>query len=211
MKRKKKKEFSLLIPTIYLLTLFVITAILYFTKKEDNRYKTIGLDNITYVSNSLLNRSIPVVSIPDILKSPVLEDVKIARYFYDSNSDLSKKEKSIVYYEGTYMPNTGIDYTNPEPFDVLAVYDGTVIDVNEDELLGKTVKIKHNNEIISVYQGIDNLEVKEGDIVFTGQKIATSGNSKINYDLGNSMHFEIYKNGECLNPESVINQKIGDI
>ncbi len=211
MSKKNKKEFSLLIPTIYLLVLFVITAVLYFSKKEDNRLEAIGLDNITYVSNGILNRSIPVVNIPDVLKSPVSESIKIARYFYDSADDLSKKENAIIYFEGTYMPNTGIDYANKEIFDVLAMYDGTVIDVSTDDLLGKTVKIRHNNELISVYQGIENIEVKEGDIVFTGQKIASSGTNKINSDLGESFHFEVYKSGEYLNPEKIINKKIGDI
>ena len=211
MSKKNKKEFSLLIPTIYLLVLFVITAVLYFSKKEDNRLEAIGLDNITYVSNGILNRSIPVVNIPDVLKSPVSESIKIARYFYDSADDLSKKENAIIYFEGTYMPNTGIDYANKEIFDVLAMYDGTVIDVSTDDLLGKTVKIRHNNELISVYQGIENIEVKEGDVVFTGQKIASSGTNKINSDLGESFHFEVYKSGEYLNPEKIINKKIGDI
>ena len=208
---KKKKDFSLLVPTIYLIILFVVTTIVYFAKKENNSYEKIGLDNITYVSNAILNRSIPVLSTPDLIKSPVDDNVKIVRFFYDYNSDLSKKENSIVYYQGTYMPNTGIDYANTDAFDILVIYDGTVIDVGDDELLGKTVKIKHNNELISVYQGIDNVEVKVGDIVFTGQKIATSGKSKINSDLGESLHFEIYKNGDYINPENIINKKIGDI
>lgn len=211
MNKKEKEGFSLIVPTIYLLVLFIVTAIVYFTKQANSYNEKIGLDNITYVSNGILNRSIPVVSIPDILKSPVVDNVKIARYFYDNSNELSKKEQSIVYYEGTYMPNTGIDYANTDTFDVLAMYDGTVIDVSEDELLGKTVKIKHNDELISVYQGIDNIEVKVGDIVFTGQKLATSGKSKINSDLGESMHFEVYKGGDYINPEKVINKKIGDI
>ena len=78
-------------------------------------------------------------------------------------------------------------------------------------MLGKTVKIKHNGEVISVYQGVDNIEVKTGDVVFTGQKIATSGTSKINKDLGNHLHFEMYKDGITINPEKCFNQKIGDI
>lgn len=211
MSKRKKKEFSLFIPTVYLIVLFAVTAIMYFTNKAYNYYGEIDLDNITYVSSGILNRSIPIVNIPDTLKSPVGDNISISRYFYDSNSELSKKEKSIVFYQDTYMPNTGIDYSKEEAFDVLAMYDGTVIDVNEDELFGKTVKIRHNNELISVYQGIDNIEVKEGDIVFTSQKIATSGKSKINKDLGEALHFEIYKNGIYINPENVINQKIGDI
>ena len=210
MKKKKKKEFSLLIPTIYLLVLFAITTIIYFTKKASSTNE-IGFDNITYVSNGIFNRSIPIINIPDTLKSPVNDDIQIVRYFYDSNSDLDRKEKSIIFYEGTYMPNTGIDYSNESNFDVLSIYDGTVIDINDDELLGKTIKIRHNNELISVYQGVDNVEVEKGAIVFTGQKIATSGTSKINNNLGNQLHFEIYKSGININPENVINKKIGDI
>lgn len=211
MNKKKKKEFSLLIPTICLLVLFVITTIVYFTSRVDNYYKNIDLDNITYVSNGILNRSIPIINIADTIKMPVADNIKIVRYFYDSAATQEEKEKAILYYEGTYMPNTGIDYANDVIFDVLAVYDGTVVDIEEDELLGKTVKIRHNNELISVYQGIDNIEVKEGDMVFTGSKIATSGKSKINNELGESLHFEIYKSGNYINPLTVINKKLGDI
>ena len=208
----KKEKLSLVVPTIYLLVLLLITTLVYFTKKTLTNYEEIGLDNITYVSNGIFNRSIPIVNIPDVIKSPINDNnVSIGRYFYEENSDLNKKEKSIVFYEGTYMPNTGIDYVNGNVFDVLAIYDGTVVDVLDDELLGKTVKIRHNGELISVYQGIDNIEIKKGDVVFTGQKIATSGNSKINKDLGNHLHFEIYKDGITINPEKCINKKIGDI
>lgn len=208
---KKEKNF-LVIPTIYLLVLFLITSLIYFTKKTLNNYEEIGFDNITYVSSGIFNRSIPIINIPDTIKSPVTDtNVKIARYFYEAESDLAKKEKSIVFYEDIYMPNTGIDYVGSNVFDVLAVYDGTVVDVLDDELLGKTVKIRHNSELISVYQGVNDIEVKKGDVVFTGQKIATSGKSKINKDLGESMHFEIYKDGVTINPEKCLEQKIGDI
>ena len=211
MNKKKKKEFSLLIPTIFLLVLFVITTVVYFTSRVDNYYKNIDLDNITYVSNGILNRSIPIINIADTIKMPVADNIKIVRYFYDSSLTQEEKEKAVIYYKNTYMPNTGIDYANDVTFDILAVYDGTVVDIEEDELLGKTVKIRHNNELISVYQGIDNIEVKKGDMVFTGSKIATSGKSKINNELGESLHFEIYKNGNYINPLTVINRKLGDI
>ena len=207
----KKKEFSLVVPTIYLLVLFAITIGVYFTSKYHNNYEGINLDNITYVSNGVFNRSIPIINIPDTLSSPVMDSVSIIRYYYEKEYPLDKKEKSIVYYEGTYMPNTGIDYSSNESFDVLAVFDGMVVDILNDELLGKTVKIKHNNELISVYQGLENIEVQNGDTVYTGEKIATSGKSKINQDLGESMHFEIYKNGITINPEKCINKKISDI
>ena len=207
----KKKEISLIVPTIYLLILFVIAVGVYFTSKYYGYFEEYKLDNITYVSNGVFNRSVPIISIPDKLSTPVGENIDIVRYYYDKDDSIDKKEKSIVYYEGTYMPNTGIDYANKDTFDVVSIFDGTVVDVLDDELLGKTVKIRHNSELISVYQGIDNIEVKTGDTIFQNQKIATSGTSKINKDLGESLHFEIYKNGVTINPQNCFNQKIGDI
>ena len=137
--------------------------------------------------------------------------VKVGRNFYDASLSDEEKANALVLYGNTYMQNTGIDYTSKEIFDVISVYEGTVVDVMEDELLGKTVKIRHNAELISVYQGLANVEVKKGDMVITGQKIATSGLCKLNENLGNHLHFEVYKNGKIINPTLVYEKKLGDI
>ena len=210
MKREKQ---SLLIPTLNLLSIFAITTGIYFTKKAyDNIEANVPMDNITYVSNNILNRTIPIINIADTYTNPFPnKEMEIARYFYNSQDPDDKKEKSLVYYNGTYMPNTGIDYVNNDVFDVTSIYDGTVIDVSDDELLGKTVKIRHSGEIISVYQGLNDISVIKGDMIFQGQKIGTSGTSKLNKDLGNHLHFEIYKNGETIDPLLCIGKKIGDI
>ena len=208
----KEERKSYVMPTIYLLILLVLTIGVYFTKKTYDNYEDKVEDNITYVSSSIFNRTVPIVSIPELIKTPYdTEGVSIARYFYNSSDDETKKEKSIVFYENVYMPNTGVDYVSSQIFDVMSVYDGTVIDVMEDELLGKTVKIRHNNEIISVYQGLGTVNVSKGDVIFTGQRIGSSGTSKLNKDLGNHLHFEIYKNGVTIDPISCIDKKIGDI
>ena len=207
MKRK-----SYIMPTIYLLILFTITAGAYFTKEYYTKEELDEYGNITFVSNSIFSRSIPIINIPDLIHNPYeVEDITIARYYYNESDDIERKEKSIVYYDSTYMQNTGVDYIYPEVFDVLTVYDGTVVDVEDDELLGKTVKIRHNSEIISVYQGLGNIEVNKGDLLFQGQKIGVSGTNKINKDLGNHLHFEIYKNGLTVDPLSCIDKKISDI
>lgn len=209
---KTRVKRSYFVPTMYLLVLFVITAGVYLTKKNYDSYEEKEDDNITYVSNSIFSRTIPIVSIPETINMPYsASDVKIIRYYYNSNDSEEKKAKSIVYYEGTYMPNTGVDFVLDNVFDVQAVYDGTVVDVLDNELLGKTVQIRHNGEVISVYQGLGSVDVKKGDVVFTGQKIGTSGTSKMNKDLGNHLHFEIYKSGKTINPELCFNKKLGDI
>ena len=183
----KKEKGSLIIPTLYLLAIFSITAGLYFTKKAyESAMEENYFDNITFVSNNILERTIPIINVSDKINNPYPDsEMEIARYYYNANDTDEKKAKSIVYYNGTYMPNTGVDYVKSDVFDVASVYDGTVIEVENVELLGKTVKIRHNGEVISVYQGIDNVTVTKGDIVFQGQKIGTSGTSKLNENLMN--------------------------
>lgn len=52
---------------------------------------------------------------------------------------------------------------------------GEVIEVEEKELLGKSVTIRHENNIISVYQSLGETNVKKGDKVEAGQIIGKSG------------------------------------
>ena len=207
-----KKRNNYFVPTIYLLVLFIITIGAYFTKRHYDNVEEPKEDAIKYVSNSIFSRTIPVLNVEEIIRKPFSDEkIEIARYFYNINDDLEKKEKSIVYYNGTYMPNTGVDYILDSSFDVLAIYDGTVVDTLDDELLGKTVKIRHNNDIISVYQGLENFDVKKGDMVFTNQKIGVSGTNRINEKIGNHLHFEIYKDGKAIDPENCYNKNLGDI
>ena len=108
------------------------------------------------------------------------------------------------------MPNTGIDYTNDETFEILAIMDGSVIEIKEDEMLGKIVEIRHDNNIISSYAGLSEISVQKGEQVSIGTKIGMSGTSKINESLGNHLHLEIYKDGINVDPLKVIGKKLGD-
>ena len=72
--------------------------------------------------------------------------------------------------------------------------------------MGTIVEIRHNNELISVYQSLSNVSVKVDDTIIQGQVIGQSGTSNINKDLGNHLHFEIYYQGKILNPENCYNK-----
>lgn len=207
------KAKSFVVPTIYVLLVFCVALIVYLSRESYIKYQNIEInDNINYVSSSILGRSIPVIDVEEVITGPYSEDlVKISRYFYNESDTQERKEASLVNYNGTYMPNTGVDYSYEKQFDVLSIYEGTVIDIREDELLGKIVEVRHNNEVISAYQGLSEISVKEGDLVVIGYKIGVSGTNKLNNSLGNHVHLEIYKNGELLDPLKCIGKKIGDI
>lgn len=198
-------------PTLYISLIFTLVLGLYFTTRTINKEVDNSLEDVTYVSNVILNDVVPVASVDSVFSNPYsTENVKIARYYYNLEDDADKQKESIVFYNNTYMPNTGIDYTNEETFDVLAIMDGSVIEIKEDEMLGKIVEIRHDNNIISSYAGLSEISVQKGEQVTTGTKIGISGTSKINENLGNHLHLEIYKDGINIDPLKVIGKKLGD-
>ena len=55
----------------------------------------------------------------NFIKPYVDEKVTIQRSFYNKDNELDKQEKSIIYYENTYIQNKGVDYTSSNAFDVV--------------------------------------------------------------------------------------------
>ena len=208
MKRKLKLR-PYVIPSIYviLITIFVISAMSTFEDVPEEQ------EDLKYVSNVILSNDTPVVATDEVVIIRPYNDptVTIGKSFYDYKADEESQINSIVYYENTYIQNSGIDYVKSEAFDVVSVLDGTVISVNHNDLLGNTIEIKHDNSIISVYQSLATITVKEGDTVLQGQVLGKTGVSKINEDLGNHLHFELFKEGQVLNPEEYYNKNIKDL
>ena len=138
-------------------------------------------------------------------------DVKIVKSFYDYKSEAEAQEKSLIYYEGTYMPSSGISYSNGKSFDVVSILDGKVIEVKEDVTLGNIITIEHNDGITSVYQSVNEITVKENDNVTAGQIIAKSSTSNISTELENHLYFELIINGVCVNPENHYDKSIDEL
>ena len=181
-------------PIIYISLIFALVIGLYFTSNALNKEVDEALEDITYVSSTILGDVIPVVNVDTTITNPYLgENIKIERYYYNLDDDLDRQKESIVYYDNTYMPNTGLDYTSDESFEIVSILDGTVIDIKEDELLGKIVEIRHNNEFVSSYAGLSEICVQKGETVTQGMKIGMSGTNKLNESLGNHLHLEIYE------------------
>ena len=102
------------------------------------------------------------------------------------------------------MPNTGILYSSDAEFEIVAISNGKVISVKEDDILGNIVEIEHDNNIIAIYQSIKEVKVKTGDTIKQGDIIALSGPNKLENEKENCLHFEIYKEGNIINPETII-------
>lgn len=201
----QKKLKKLVVPTIYTLSVVAFGLSIYIIQLivSNTMFKS-DKPSLKYVDNSIIeeNYSIPVVGTPTSLIRPYLDtDIKIAKNYYDYQSDVTNQENAIIYYENTYMQNSGVDYQKDGSFDVVSILDGTVINVKEDSILGNTVEIRHNNEIISVYQSLSDIKVKIDDTVLQGQIIGKSGTNNINKELKEHLHFELYYKGMVVNPE----------
>ncbi len=196
--KKKLKLKKFVLPMVY--SIFVIATVIsvyYISNRKEEP------DEITYVSSSILNNDIPVVNTEVLIKKPYLsEKVTIGKTFYDYQADEETQKKAIVTHENTYMQNSGVDYISDESFDIVAILDGEVISVTEEELLGKVIEIRHENDIISTYQSLSETSIKKGDHVTQGQVIGKSGTSEINKEYKNCLHFELYINASIVNPET---------
>mgnify|MGYP003298010457 CR=1 FL=1 len=98
------------------------------------------------------------------------------------------------------MQNSGVDYKHTEVFEVVSILDGTVIEVTDNEILGKTIKIRHNNDLVSTYQSLSQVNVNVDDVVVRNQVIGTSGTCKL-YGTDSNLHFELTYQGKNINPE----------
>ena len=168
---------------------------------------------VDYITSSTITEDIkPVINETKTFVKPYKDkDVKILQNFYDYKDKKENQEKSLIMYENTYLQNSGVDYGKEKEFNVLAIYPGVILNVYEDDILGKTIEIQHANNIIATYQCVDNIKVKKDDTVVIGQTIATSGTCNISKNLGKHLHLEISKDGQVINPESIFDKTIEEM
>ena len=86
---------------------------------------------------------------------------------------------------------------------VFAVLSGIVIESNYTIENGYTIILQHTNGILSVYKHCQSPLVKVGQKVRQGEQLALYGNSGENTN-GPHLHFELWQNGEPLNPTDYI-------
>lgn len=96
-----------------------------------------------------------------------------------------------------YSYNTGIDVSIAKGSEVKAVASGTVETIIFIPLYGTMVFINHGEGFKSVYGVVENIKVKQGDIVKAGSVIATTSEN----ENGQSFHFELWRWSRALDPK----------
>ncbi|MFB4163300.1 peptidoglycan DD-metalloendopeptidase family protein [Alteribacillus sp. JSM 102045] len=159
--------------------------------------------------------TVPTAAGNETLQMPVTdeESVDIIGYYYDHDAAAEEQQDALVYYNNMYYQNKGIDIAakDGETFEVTAAATGEVVKVEKDDVLGYVVDVKHDNDIVTSYNSLEDLQVEEGDTITQGSVIGMAGRNVYNSDAGVHAHFEIRMNGEPLNPSDAFHQKINDL
>ena len=101
-------------------------------------------------------------------------------------------------FSDTDADNKGIKLGGNEGDTVMAAADGEVVYTGNGLLrYGELVIIKHNERFLSAYAHNKVINVKEGERVTRGQKIAELGSTGIDRDM---LHFEIRLDGKPVDP-----------
>lgn len=117
--------------------------------------------------------------------------------------------EALSYNETTrdWRVHNGMDIAAEAGTKVCAAAAGTVYTVYDDDTMGTTVVITHEDGYTTRYCSLDaETSVKAGDTVEAGQTIGTVGNTALlETAIGDHLHFSVSCDGTPVDPEEFLN------
>lgn len=196
-----------------ILVVSIITIVGASSYLATSYFSLINTDNNSYVLRDMISSNLPVGKEVEkkIIKPYNDENVKVIRDYYKADGDRNTQENSLILYENTYMPNTGILYGSGEAFDCLSIYEGTVKNVSEDDVFGFIVEIEYSNNFVAKYSSLASVEVAKGDNVSIGEVIGKSGKNKIISESQNMLLLEIIYDGVNVDPKDYFDKNLEEM
>ncbi len=112
-------------------------------------------------------------------------------------------DTELIYSEtmGDFRTHSGIDISAKIGENVCSPANGRITEISKDEKLGYTIIIDHGNMISKISNLSSQIDVKTGDKVSSGSKIALVGDTA-EYEILDPphIHYELIKNGVSVNP-----------
>jgi len=113
---------------------------------------------------------------------------------------LTMPVKGAIIREYSKGSNEGIDIAAPAGATVVAAANGSVAAITRDTDQVPILVLRHADNLLTVYAGVDNLTVKKGDSVSRGQKIAVIRDADPSF-----LHFEVRQGLDSVNPMDMLN------
>lgn len=202
-----------------------ITSVLQYTVNVDNAYKSVltfagksGLANANKISANSADKMNDIereggdgnivaamtgsLSLEPFEKRPSIEEgeVKVPTDIIPpvSGQITSKFGTRIHPLFDKELFHSGVDIDAPKGTLVKSVLDGEIVKAEKDGTYGKFVKIKHSQDLYSVYAHLNEIDVKVGQKVNKADTIGKLGDS--GKTTGVHLHFELWKSDKVLDP-----------
>ncbi len=198
--------------------------------KVDSLNQVLSVNDL-YIQNiqQVLKGEIKRVSFDkdSVLNQLKIEEIDFAPSSVDSafRAEVEQQDRYSVFEEATR--NTDIVFTAPltgeitenyndiekhfaidiaveKDTPVKAAADGTVIFTGFTADTGYVIVIEHNQGFISVYKHNSTIYKVQGDLVKSGEAIASAGSTG-SFSTGSHLHFELWNEGYPVNPANYIN------
>jgi murein DD-endopeptidase MepM/ murein hydrolase activator NlpD len=108
-------------------------------------------------------------------------------------------------FTGQLAMHAGVDFAAPIGTPIYAAAGGVVVSAEMHSVYGNAVTIDHGNDLTTLYAHASRINVKPGDIVKKGQKIAEVGTT--GRSTGPHLHFEVHVKGQAQNPSRFLAQQ----
>ena len=173
----------------------------------------------------ILNGGAPVLEKQNKESDSIKKNVNLEKTNVDSlfrvkvekktNGDyVSKLSNSVTHFvppivgvfTENYLPiknHFGVDIVSKKGAFIHSVADGVIVLNNWTKETGFVVAVQHSNGFLSFYKHNSSVLKEVGSFVSKGEEIAIIGNSG-ELSSGPHLHFELWKNGESVNPKDYI-------
>lgn len=105
-------------------------------------------------------------------------------------------------FTGAASNHTGIDLACPTGTPIYASMSGKITYVGYSSIFGNYVIINHSKGYQTLYAHMSKILAKKGQFISQGTKIGLVGST--GYSTGPHLHFTVYKNGNLVDPLSLI-------
>jgi len=200
---------------------FLLDSIIDITKKQDKFLESIKSALLGENDETIIEEYKPQISqvereeyfVDQVKEDSILRDrvIQEDKYNFTRSSQTSLIDLLFPPAKGeisqSFDPDSehyGIDIALSENYPVKSILDGRVIFAEWTSETGNVLIIKHSRELTSIYKHNASLFKKQGDLVSTGEVIATAGNTG-KFSTATHLHFELWLSGYAVNPIDFIN------
>lgn len=186
----------------------------YITNLQDIIAGTVSVDTVYSVDSLARQRSELLMERSEREETFMRQYEEAERYNITSQAQPVNDVRSISIFRPTgglvsksynaLDQHWGVDIAASPNQSVVSVLDGTVLMSTYTSDNGYTIVVVHPGELISVYKHCESLLKKTGDRVKQGEVVALVGRGKDSSLQGSHLHFELWYQGQPLDPETYI-------